>query len=75
MATERWHIVSQHQTTDLAPNGQFQDVMEVTGQSDDTGVHATVRVPLAAYNAENVERLMDQRFAVVHAVHALGQGS
>lgn len=73
MATEAWHVVSQHQTTDLAPNGQFQDVMEVYAQSDVDGTHVTIKVPISAYTPENVERLLDQRFATVHAVTSLNQ--
>lgn len=73
MAVEAWHVVTQHQTTDLAPNGTFQDVMEVTAQSDQDGTHVTVKVPMSAYTPENVERLLDQRFATVHAVTSLNQ--
>lgn len=67
-----WRVVSQHQTTELTPNGQFQDVMEVTAQSTENGTHATIRVPIDAYTPENVQAQLDKRFDVLHAVHALG---
>lgn len=66
-----WHVTNQHQTSELTPAGTFQDVMEVTAVSDNTGSPVTVRVPLAAYTADNVRQLLDDRFAVLHDVHKL----
>lgn len=67
-----WRVVSQHQTTELTPTGQFTDVMEITAQSTENGTHATIRVPIDVYTPENVQRLLDQRFDVLHQIHALG---
>ena len=66
-----WHVTNQHQTSELTPAGTFQDVMEVTAVSDTTGAPVTIRVPIAAYTAENVKAMLDARFDTVHAVHAL----
>lgn len=67
-----YHVVSQHEETELTPSGTFQKVMVVTAQSDVTQTVVSVRVPEAAYSAENVARLLDAKIDAVHAVHAIG---
>lgn len=72
MNGKSYHVVNQHQSTQLTPAGTFEDVMEVTAVSDETGASRTIRVPLPAYTVENVEHLLDTAFDETHAVHALG---
>lgn len=66
-----WRVVNQHQTTQLTAAGTFEDVMEVTATSNETGTPVTIRVPLTRYTPEYVKEQLDSQFATVHAVHAL----
>lgn len=65
-----WRIVAQRQTTDLTPDGRFQEVMEITFTTDQD-VSGTVRIPVTQYTAENVREVISARAAQISAVHNL----
>lgn len=65
-----WRVTSQRQTTELTPDGRFQDVMEISFQLD-SGTVGLVRVPLIAYNPDRVKELIDQQAQTLTAVENL----
>ena len=67
---ESWRIISQRQTSQLTPDGRFQDVMEVSVEIA-TGTVIQLAVPLSLYSAESVKDLIEQRVADVLEVEQL----
>lgn len=65
-----WSIVAQQQTTDLTPDGRFQEVMRITFQTTE-GVTGTLTVPISEYNPQHVQELISARAAAIKAVHNL----
>lgn len=67
---DNWHVVSQKQTSELTPAGQFIDVMEVYFDVNGVGP-GTVRIPVSQYSAETVREQIDAQAATMLEVHAL----
>jgi len=67
---EGWKVVAQRQTSDLTPDGRFQDVMEVTFTTD-SGTTGVVRVPIVAYSPARVKELIDAQAQTITAVDNL----
>ena len=67
---DTWRVVSQRQSSDISPGGQFQEVMEVVVETV-TGTSLTVRVPLSQYNAETVQAMIERRVTDALAVEEL----
>lgn len=65
-----YSITGQRQTQQITADGRIQDVMEITFLTN-TGVTATVRVPLAMYTAENVANTIDAFVTNIDAVSGL----
>lgn len=65
-----WQVVAQRQTTDLAPDGRFVDVVEVTFTTQ-SGTAGTVRVAEQDYTPDRVRELIQARVDVINAVHQL----
>lgn len=65
-----YRIVSQRQTVDFSAAGGFDDVMEVTAETD-RGTPFKVRIPVRLYNEAEVLRQLDARAAGIIAVESL----
>jgi hypothetical protein len=65
---DRYTVTSQTQTMELAPNGQFQDVMEVHFTVMSTGDTGSVRVPLSQYTPDNVRAAIEYRIEQIEGV-------
>lgn len=66
-----WTITYQRQKNALTGGGRFAQVMEIGFTVQPSGVDASIDVPLAQYNAENVKNLIDAYVAHIDAVHNL----
>lgn len=67
---EGWRIVAQRQTTDLTPDGRFDEVMEITFMTAEQ-VTGTVRIPVGQYTPDYVREVISARAAQISAVHNL----
>lgn len=67
---DTWQVVSQRQSSDITPDGRFQDVMEVTVQTV-SGTTFTERIPITQYDEEVVRARIQQRVDQVLAVEGL----
>lgn len=70
MATN-WRITSQRQSSQLAPGGEFNEVMEIRFETIPEGVPGLIEVPLRQYTADFVSSAIDQRVDAIKAVQAL----
>lgn len=67
---DTWQVVSQRQTSDITPDGRFQEVMEVTAQTTG-GTTFTVRVPIQSYQPDVVRAMIEERAAQILEVETL----
>ena len=70
MATN-WRITSQRQSSQLAPGGEFNDVMEIRFETIPEGVPGLIEVPLRMYEPEFVANEIESRVANIKAVQSL----
>jgi hypothetical protein len=66
-----WHITGQRQSSVLNGNGGFDDVMEISFQTDPEGISGSVKVPLRVYSDESVRNAVDELAKTMKAVHNL----
>lgn len=71
MPNELYAVTSQTQITDLSPGGQVVPAMQVSFTTKPSGIEGRVNVPISAYSAEEVDRLIRAQVAVIEAVQAL----
>lgn len=64
---DNWRVVAQRQTSDITPDGRFQEVMEVTVEVLG-GTTITVRIPIDQYDAALANQIIADRVAQVVAV-------
>ena len=67
---EGWRVIGQRSTERYMPNGQFEDVAEVTVQTE-RGTTRTFVVPAGMYSATYVKALVDEWVEREKAVHEL----
>lgn len=66
-----WRVTGQRQSSTLNGNGQFVDVIEVSFETLPEQISGKVSVPLPQYGEDYVRTLIDERVAVLKAVHNL----
>lgn len=70
MATT-WKVIAQNQTTNLTPQGVFEESMEVSYQTIPEGVVGRIVVPKRLYNADYVRDAIEADVAHIKAVSEL----
>lgn len=70
MPTGTWKVEYQTETVGLGPDGRPTDGVKVGFVTAD-GVHGSVFVPKARYNANAVKAAIEEQYAHIVAIHKL----
>lgn len=66
-----WRVTGQRQQTKLSGNSEFVDTIVVSFVTIPEDIAGTVEIPLRMYTPETVENAINERVAVLQAVHNL----
>lgn len=69
----KWEVIGQRDFEDLLPNGQFEEMVEVTYRLPREGVQGAIRLPKREFSVETVRDLIAQEAAVRAAVQELAE--
>lgn len=70
MPASTWKVEYQTETVGLGPDGRPTEGVKV-GAVTASGVHFSVFVPKARFNANTVKAALDEQYAHIEAVHKL----
>lgn len=71
MAGQTWKVEYQTETVGLGPDGRPVEGVRV-GFVTASGVHGSVFIAKARFNANTVKAAIDEQYAHIEAVHKLG---
>lgn len=64
-------VTAQRPVQDVTPGGTFEDAYEITFTTRPSDVPGKVRVPVSAYSADHVDRILSAQAAVLEQVQHL----
>jgi hypothetical protein len=66
-----YRVLTQRPTTELTADGRFIDTVEISFETLPNQTPGTLTVPRSQYNADNVQRLIEEQVATIKAIENL----